>query len=81
MVSPSAPAALGAEVRRALVDLPRQDATVAKAIATWDEELAGGFVPAEDREYASIGAIALEVFGPDALTMPEDDLACPAHRP
>lgn len=77
VLSPVARRGLDASLLRVLVDLPRKDPSVAAEMAHWDPELAGGFVPASDAEYDAIRAMAHDVFGPSALTDPEDDLTCP----
>jgi phosphonate transport system substrate-binding protein len=68
------------EVRKVLLDalvtLPRDDPRIAATIAGWDEELSAGFAPATDAEYRGIRQLALDVFGPLALTTPEAALAC-----
>jgi len=69
------------EIRRqlvqALVELPKKDHGIARTMATWDEELARGFVSSNDAEYDGVRALAKEVFGPESLTLPEERLRCP----
>jgi phosphonate transport system substrate-binding protein len=76
VVAPGAPPGLRAELLRALVTLPGSDPRFAATIAGWDEELAAGFAPTTDAEYSGIRKLALDVFGPLALTAPDSLLSC-----
>lgn len=76
VVGPKSPPELREELLRALVTRPRVDPAVAAAIRSWDEELAGGFVPATDADYAPVRLLAVHVFGPSALTLRENELEC-----
>jgi phosphate/phosphite/phosphonate ABC transporter binding protein len=76
VVAPSSPQALREELVNALVARPRVDPAAAAAIRSWDEELSGGFVATTDADYAPVRRLALRVFGPNALTLPESALEC-----
>ena len=81
VVAPGSPQALRDELFNALVVRPRIDPAAAATIKGWDEELAGGFVPATDAEYESVRRLAARVFGPRALTLAEDALECGPGNP
>lgn len=66
------------ELVRALVTLPGEDAGSAEAIKSWDEELAGGFLRTSDAAYEPVRRLAVRLFGPWALTLPEASLECRA---
>jgi phosphonate transport system substrate-binding protein len=78
VIRPDAPPEVHDGLVRALVTLPREDPDVAALMASWDEELAAGFALTSDAEYTGIRRLALDVFGPLALTEPEPSLACSA---
>lgn len=80
VVGPKSPPELREELLRTLVVRPREDPAVAAEIKRWDEELAGGFVPAADADYASVRLLAVRVFGPSALTLGERELECGPGR-
>lgn len=79
-LAPGAGPALRSELLHALVLRPREDSTVEARIRGWDEELAGGFLPASDAEYDPVRRLATRIFGPSALTLPEASLECRAER-
>ncbi len=64
------------ELIRALVTLPGKDAGAAEAIHGWDDELAGGFLRISDAAYEPVRRLAVRLFGPSALTLPETSLEC-----
>jgi phosphonate transport system substrate-binding protein len=76
VMTPGSPRTLRDGVFNALVVRPRVDPAAAAAIRSWDEELAGGFVPATDAEYDSVRRLAARVFGPRALTLTDAELEC-----
>lgn len=76
VITPDAPPEVRDEFVRALVELPAENPSVADSMATWDEELAHGFVFSEDAEYDVVRALAETLFGPGALTLPEARLRC-----
>ncbi len=78
VLSPAAGEPLRAELARALAFAPGQDPAREALMKSWDEELAGGFVPAVDGDYDSVRRLAVRVFGPSALTLPESALECPS---
>lgn len=79
-VARNAPAGLGDELVRALVDVPRGDPDVARLFSSWDEELSSGFArPAAD-DYAPVLNLATTLFGPRALTVPISALTCGPGR-
>ncbi|HQT93890.1 MAG TPA: phosphate/phosphite/phosphonate ABC transporter substrate-binding protein [Thermoanaerobaculaceae bacterium] len=80
VVGPKSPPELREELLRALVTRPAVDPAVAATIRSWDEELAGGFVPATDADYAPVRLLAVRVFGPNALTLRENELECGPGR-
>jgi phosphonate transport system substrate-binding protein len=75
-LGPASPPALREELLDALVLRPGREPGVAETIRGWDEELAGGFLPASDAEYDPVRRLALRLFGPSALTRPEASLEC-----
>lgn len=75
-LAPGNPPALGDELIRALITLPGQDPATAEVIRSWDEEVAGGFLRASDAAYEPVRRLALQLFGPSALTLPETSLEC-----
>ncbi len=79
-LGPGGDPALREELIRALVLLPGQEPGVAEKIRGWDEELAGGFLPASDAEYEAVRRLAMRLFGPSALTVPESRLECRPGR-
>ncbi|MFH1176086.1 MAG: phosphate/phosphite/phosphonate ABC transporter substrate-binding protein [Acidobacteriota bacterium] len=78
VVSPVSPPEVREALIRALVILPRTETRVAAAMASWDEELAGGFALASAAEYEPVKALAIKVFGPLVLSLPEAALTCRA---
>jgi ABC-type phosphate/phosphonate transport system substrate-binding protein len=76
VIAPHGPDEIRRQLVRALVELPKSDHGIARVMATWDEELARGFVSSNDAEYDGIRALAKEVFGPESLTLPEERLRC-----
>lgn len=79
-LAPGREPALLEELVRALVLLPRKDSRTAETIRGWDEELAGGFLPADDADYEPVRRLAVRLFGPFALTLPESQLECRPGR-
>ncbi len=79
-LAPGAGPALRAELLHALVLMPREDPAVEATIRGWDEELAGGFLPASDADYDPVRRLAARIFGPSALTSPEASLECRTER-
>ncbi len=75
-VAPGSDPALQEELIRALVLGPGKDPATAERIRGWDEELAGGFLPASDSDYDPVRRLAVKLFGPSALTAPEALLEC-----
>jgi phosphonate transport system substrate-binding protein len=80
VVAPGAGDDVRDALKHVLVDLPRQVPALARVMATWDRELAGGFAPATDAEYEGIRELTRDVLGEDALTLPEEDLKCAGIR-
>jgi phosphonate transport system substrate-binding protein len=72
--------ATGAAIREALLEAlvrrPRENPSIRETMRGWDEELAGGFLPAADAEYDAVRRLAERLFGPSALTAPEASLEC-----
>jgi phosphonate transport system substrate-binding protein len=81
VVSPGSDPTLREGLLRALVTLPRADASIAGEMAGWDEELAAGFAPIGDAEYEGIRQVALKTYGPGALTLDESALRCAGEAP
>jgi phosphonate transport system substrate-binding protein len=81
VVGPKSPPEVREELLSTLVTRPRVDPAVAAAIRHWDVELAGGFAPAKDSDYAPVRLLAVRVFGPNALTLPEAELQCGNGNP
>jgi phosphonate transport system substrate-binding protein len=79
VVSASAADTLGAKLVSVLVDLPQRNEEAARRIASWDEEIAGGFRRVSDEEYEPVRELAFRVLGPDALTMTPEQARCPAR--
>jgi phosphonate transport system substrate-binding protein len=76
VVSPHSEGGVREGLLRALVTLPRGDRSIAQTMAGWDEELAAGFAPTSDAEYEPVRRVAVEVYGPRALVLPESELSC-----
>jgi phosphonate transport system substrate-binding protein len=76
VVTPDAPPEIRRECVRALAELPTENPAAADKMASWDEELAHGFVFSEDEEYDAVRDLAETLFGPGALTLPEARLRC-----
>jgi phosphonate transport system substrate-binding protein len=81
VVAPGAAVEVRQQLRRVLVDLPREDPDTSQAMVAWDRELAGGFASATDAEYDGVRDLAKEVLGAGALTLPEAALRCAGSRP
>lgn len=79
-LAPGSDSALREELVRVLVLLPEKEPKAAATIRGWDEELSGGFVPAFDGEYEPVRKLAVRLFGPSALSLPESRLECRAGR-
>ncbi|MDO8834476.1 MAG: phosphate/phosphite/phosphonate ABC transporter substrate-binding protein [Vicinamibacterales bacterium] len=79
-VHPQAPDALVAALTEALVALPRRDPSVASVIQGWDGELSGGFAPVAPEAYSAIADLARFVFGPRAMSLSPELLACESGR-
>jgi phosphonate transport system substrate-binding protein len=81
VVGPKSPPELREELLRTLVSRPRVDPSVAAEIRRWDVELAEGFTPATDADYAPVRLLAVRVFGPNALTLRDAELQCGPGSP
>ena len=57
-------------------ELERADPKARAAIAGWDEELAGGFAPADAAEYEPLGKLGERLFGERWATLSEKALEC-----
>jgi phosphonate transport system substrate-binding protein len=77
VVGPKTPHGVTQELIRVLVTLPASDESARAAIAGWDEELAGGFAPADAAEYASLRTLGDRVFGRRWEKLSEKALECP----
>lgn len=75
-LAPGVGPALREALFQALILRPGKDAAAAETIHGWDEELAGGFLPAADADYDPVRRLAERLFGPSALTLPEASLEC-----
>ena len=60
----------------ALVDLPLTNPAVAEELKALDDELSAGFELSVDRFFDPIRRLAKQVFGPEALQLPEGELGC-----
>jgi phosphonate transport system substrate-binding protein len=81
VLAPGQRAKVRDDLIRVLVDVPASDAKVRAAIASWDEELAGGFAVCQDGQYEGVRSLARRVFGPAALKLPESALTCGSGEP
>jgi phosphonate transport system substrate-binding protein len=79
VVAPAQAARLRDMLVKALVALPQRDQDAGATIASWDEELAGGFAVATEAEFEPVRELAVRVFGPRALLLPEDEATCAAE--
>ena len=79
-LAPGSDPALREELIHALLLKPRKEPAVAETIQGWDEELSGGFLPASDADYDPVRRLAVRLFGPSALTLPEASLECRRER-
>jgi phosphonate transport system substrate-binding protein len=75
-LGPKSPPGTQESIVRALVTVPAQDRSVQALMASWDEELAGGFAVSTDAEFSGIRAMAARLFGPLWITTPEEGLRC-----
>ena len=79
VVAPDAPDTLLRYLREALLGLDPHAPADSAEMASWDEELRGGFAPVDPAFYDEVEQRMLEVFGPSAY---EGDLTAPgAVRP
>ena len=81
VISPRARPDERAMVERALLTLPRTDATVRATIASWDEELAGGFAPCTAADFREMSVLEKKLFGKKAFSFRERDLECRGQGP
>jgi phosphonate transport system substrate-binding protein len=81
VVAPGTTDEVREDLVRVLVDLPRENPDVARAMAGWDRELADGFARTTDAEYDSVHDLARDVLGVGALTLPEESLRCAGSGP
>ena len=76
VVGPKTTRAVAQELVRVLVAVPARDPAARATIAGWDEELAGGFAPADPAEYESLRALGDRVFGRHWERLSEKALEC-----
>jgi phosphonate transport system substrate-binding protein len=76
VVGPRVPESVVRDVVRTLVQVPIQEPAARATIATWDEELAGGFARADAAEFEPLRELGEQVFGPRWTTLPEKALQC-----
>ena len=76
VVTPGAPADFRHELVTALVERPAHDPTVRQRMRGWDVELAGGFAPADEKDYLPVMELVDRVFGRMGLTAPPAKLMC-----
>lgn len=76
VVPPTLPNARLRELIRVLVDTPRRNPRVREFMAGWDEEIADGFAPVQDRDYDPVRALVRKVFGQAGFTAPAAALTC-----
>lgn len=81
VVAPGTPPEVRRQLARVLIDLPREDPAIARAMTGWDRELADGFAPVTDAEYDKVRDLARKVLGDGALTSPEAALRCAGSGP
>jgi len=74
VLGPRAADAMKRELIRVLIELPKENPSISETMASWDKEIARGFVPCTDAEYDGVRRLARQVLGPDALTLPEVEL-------
>jgi len=78
VVSESTSAEVRALLIGALVRTPETVPDAYRELRLMDEELRSGFSRCVDSDFDEIRAIAEQVFGPDALRLPEKALGCPS---
>ena len=76
VVGPADDGSVRAMILEALLHVPRTDPSVRARMETWDRELSGGFLPADDADYDTVRHLAVRVFGPDALRLGPAALEC-----
>ncbi len=76
VAGPKAPADVMRDMVRALVIAPASDPAARARIASWDEELAGGFTHAAAADFEPLRALGEHVFGPRWTVVPERALQC-----
>lgn len=81
VASPLADEKVVREVIKSLVDEPAADAALRARIATWDPELASGFVQAREADYDAIRDLAFTILGKDVFDKTESELACAPAAP
>lgn len=81
VLAPGQRAKVRDDLIRALVDVPAEDARIRTVFAAWDEELAGGFTACQDGQFDGLRSLALKLFGPAALRLPESALTCGSGEP
>ncbi len=74
VVHPERMPTLGPMLRHLLIELPRNEAKVRERMSGWDPELAAGFAEVDDAAYECVREWAAQVFGPQALELPAEDL-------
>jgi len=80
VTSPGASADLRRELLEALVERPAHDPALRRRMGRWDEELAGGFVHADQEDYRPVMALVERVFGRMGLAAPPEALRCGGGR-
>jgi ABC-type phosphate/phosphonate transport system substrate-binding protein len=76
VVAPKVPSEVVREIVRVLVAVPAEDASARATIASWDEELAGGFAPANAADFDPLMRVGEQLFGPRWTELPEKALEC-----
>jgi phosphonate transport system substrate-binding protein len=76
VAGPKAPASVMREMVHALVIRPTSDPVARARIASWDEELAGGFTHAATSEFEPLRVLGERMFGPRWTLVPERVLQC-----
>jgi phosphonate transport system substrate-binding protein len=76
VAAPVLPDSVVREIVRVLVTVPAADPSARATIASWDEELAGGFAPTDGSEFEMLVKLAERIFGADWTAVPEKALEC-----
>lgn len=76
VLSPLASAEERRQIRKALLEGPRDDPKARATFASWDEELAGGFGECRTADFDGMADLERKLFGARAFSLKEKDIEC-----